>query len=373
MKEEGQTKPLVLYVDDIQANLMLFDASFNQTFDVLLAPSGQEALEVLEDNDIEVLVTDQNMPGMTGNELLEIVTKKYPDIMRFMITAYTDYETVVEAINRGNLYGFFNKPYNIDDVKQSIFKSLEVRNLRIKNREMFQKLEYANESMRAIERSKTRFLSSITDEIRNPISKIMTAVHMIKDKIDSNELTDLLALLDVSVNRLESFSEATNHLIRLTDIDFELKQEKVSLKELVEVSVIDHNNQIVNKNIQANLDNLLSERDITGEFDMLQSCFSFILSFVIEHTADGGEIDFSLVDNEDVIVLKLESVRIDLAENEKKDLQFLSGQNELDTDRDVRLELMLSNQILSAHKGSFLFENDTEKGAISMIFPIEDN
>jgi DNA-binding NtrC family response regulator len=72
MEKEPVKKSVVLYVDDIKANLMLFEASFDE---------------------IHVLVSEQNMPGMTGNELLEIVTLEYPDIMRFMITAYTDYDT----------------------------------------------------------------------------------------------------------------------------------------------------------------------------------------------------------------------------------------------------------------------------------------
>lgn len=370
MKDEGQQKPVVLYVDDIQANLMLFEASFDQTFNVLLAPSGMEALEVLEENEVEVLVTDQNMPGMTGNELLEIVTDKYPDIMRFMITAYTDYETVVEAINRGNLYGFFNKPYNIEDVKHSIFKSLEVRNLRIKNKEMLEKLETANDAMRKIEHSKTRFLSSITDEIRTPINKIMTAVHMIKDKIDSKELTELLTLLDVSVKRLENFSDATRHLIRLTDIDFQLEKEPVSLNELVEVSVIDKNNQIVNKNINTRLDQLEENLQIEGEFDMLQSCFSFMLEFFIDHMQEQGELFFSLKTSEGKIKLQLESAQVEFSEAELQDMKVLAATSTSSAgEKEARLELMLANQIMVAHRGNIQFSQEGGTSVISMIFP----
>jgi len=371
MEVETELRARVLYVDDIQANLMLFEASFNEKYEVLLAESGKKALEILNENDVHVIVSDQNMPGMTGNELLEVVTKDHPDVMRFMITAYTDYETVVEAINKGHLFGFFNKPYNIDDVKHSIDNSLEVRNLRIKNREMIKKLEKANELMHELDRTKTRFLTSITDEIRTPINKIMTAVHMIKDKIDSKELTELLNLLDVSVKRLEGFSDAAKHLVRLNEQNFKPDVSEISLTEIIEIGVIERGNILNTGKIELQIENSSANSIVRGEYDMVQASFSAMLGFIIDHTSENSKITLGSNQANGNVSLRILSNGIDYSEKEKTDLRSLSAHEGTPADIDFRIELVLSREIMKAHQGKLVFIEEDDYKGFAMIFPSE--
>ena len=63
-----------------------------------------KVLEILEEKEVEVLVSDQRMPGMMGTELLEIVAEKFPDTRRYLLTAFTDAETVIEAVNVGHVH-----------------------------------------------------------------------------------------------------------------------------------------------------------------------------------------------------------------------------------------------------------------------------
>ncbi len=368
MGKEIDNRATVLYVDDVQANLMLFEASFGEFYEVVLADSGKSALEVLNNREIHVLVSDQNMPGMTGNELLEIVTKEYPDVMRFMITAYTDYDVVVDAINKGDPYGFFNKPYNRDDVRKAIDRSLEVRNLRIRNHEMLEKLERANEMMRGLDRSKTNFLLSVTEEIRMPINKIMTAVHMIKDKIDSSDLADLLSLLDASVRKLEGFSDATRHLVRLYDPAFRLNEGLVSLKEIIDVGIIEKGNIITSKDIRIELDASSVDCSISGEYDLLQSTFISLLGFVIDHTAEGSKISVGVNETPHDAVLNIQGNGCTFSEKERDELQSLSSNSESFADQDLRMELLLAAEMMHVHNGGLSFSGNGEESEISLIF-----
>ncbi len=81
---------------------------------ILQAQSGQEALELLDRNDVDILLSDNQMPGMTGLELLETVKTLYPKIICLMMTGYADLQTAVEAINRGHVYKFIVKPWDND-------------------------------------------------------------------------------------------------------------------------------------------------------------------------------------------------------------------------------------------------------------------
>lgn len=370
MDSKSNHKAIVLYVDDVQANLMLFQASFGSFYEVLLADSGKSALEMLEEKEVHVLVSDQNMPGMTGNELLSIVANEYPDIMRFMITAYTDYDVVVDAINKGDPYGFFNKPYNRDDVRNAIDRSLEVRGLRIKNREMIKKLEKANEIMVGADRSKTNFLASVTDEIRTPINKIMTVVHMIKDKTNSSELAELLNLLDGSVRKLEKFSESTKYLERLYDPELKLDKQAISLNEIVEVGIIENGNHLSSENIDIKLEEGTEDAEIEGEYDLVQSAFYTLLGFIIEYTASGSEIILGIQKSPDHVALSIQSDNSTYTERQKKEFGSLSDDNVSLTEKDFSLELFLASEIMKVHDGRLTFNDQGTTSQFIFEFPV---
>ena len=121
MAESFEIKPNVLYIDDLQTNLVLFRATFEKDYNVIITDSGTKAFKILKNQDIQVLVTDQRMPEVTGTELLEIVAREYPDIRSFLLTAYTDFETVVEAINKGHIQGYILGIYITDLAYTALF------------------------------------------------------------------------------------------------------------------------------------------------------------------------------------------------------------------------------------------------------------
>src|SRR4051812_16247614 len=96
--------PRILFVDDEENTLFSFRASFRRSLEIFTANSGAEAKKILEAHEIHILIVDQRMPGMPGVELLEDSFKKYPDQVRILLTAYSDFETLKEAVNKGFIY-----------------------------------------------------------------------------------------------------------------------------------------------------------------------------------------------------------------------------------------------------------------------------
>src|SRR5439155_3914750 len=94
----------ILVVDDEQDNLDAFRFNFRKTFDILTATSGPDALAILAEKDVAVVVTDQRMPKMTGVELLREVRAKTPETVGIILTAFTDVDVLIEAINLGQVY-----------------------------------------------------------------------------------------------------------------------------------------------------------------------------------------------------------------------------------------------------------------------------
>ena len=91
-----QDKISVLYVDDESHNLNSFKASFRREFTVYIAQSAAEATQILkQDNDIQIIISDQRMPGITGVEFLESTIEAYPDAIRILLTGYADINAVI--------------------------------------------------------------------------------------------------------------------------------------------------------------------------------------------------------------------------------------------------------------------------------------
>lgn len=115
----------LLIVDDEMANLRLLERLFSPAFHCLTASSGIEAIRLLEQHDIAILITDQRMPQMTGLELLKRTAAVRPHMVRILLTGYTDVEALVEAINSGLVYMYITKPWNNEDLKLRVNRASE--------------------------------------------------------------------------------------------------------------------------------------------------------------------------------------------------------------------------------------------------------
>jgi Nif-specific regulatory protein len=126
----------VLVVDDEQDNLDAFRFNFRKTFDLLTATSGPEALALLAEHDVGVIVTDQRMPKMTGLELLREARAVRPDAVGMILTAFTDVDVLIEAINVGEIYRYVTKPWDAKEMRGVLQQALERFHLQRENRRL---------------------------------------------------------------------------------------------------------------------------------------------------------------------------------------------------------------------------------------------
>ena len=126
----------ILVVDDEQDNLDAFRFNFRKTFDILTASGGAEALEILEGKEVAVVVTDQRMPKMTGVELLREVRNRQPDAVGIILTAFTDVDVLVEAINLGQVYRYITKPWDAKEVRGVLQYAIERFHLQRENKRL---------------------------------------------------------------------------------------------------------------------------------------------------------------------------------------------------------------------------------------------
>lgn len=123
-------KSSVLYVDDEPQNLLTFRYALEDRFSVLTARSGEQALEVLAAQDVGVLVCDQRMPEMTGVEVCARARELRPDVVRIIMTAYSDVQAAMDAINRGHVFRYLTKPWRAEELSAVLDQALDLVRMR---------------------------------------------------------------------------------------------------------------------------------------------------------------------------------------------------------------------------------------------------
>lgn len=176
----------ILYVDDDTDNLVVFEALCAGRFEALTAETGEEALQILAREEIGVLLADQRMPGMTGVELAERSEKDYFDVVRILITAYTDLDEAVDAINRGKIRGYLRKPWDQNELLATLKESLSTYAIRKRVRDL-------ELHMLATERVYTLGVvtAGIAHELKSPLLALADGCKVVNERMHS--LRDLIA------------------------------------------------------------------------------------------------------------------------------------------------------------------------------------
>lgn len=144
----------ILYVDDEENNLVSFKANFRIKYNVFIAISGDEAMKIINSKHIDIIITDQRMPNMTGVEFLEKVLETHPDPMRILLTGYADMNAVVDAVNKGKIFHYLSKPWNEEELDMTIARAYDVYLERIRIKEMNDKLVVSNDQFEFLLRQK---------------------------------------------------------------------------------------------------------------------------------------------------------------------------------------------------------------------------
>ena len=138
----------VLVVDDEERSLHTFQRLMKKEFDVHTATSAQEAKSILDSGKtIHVIVSDQRMPEMTGIAFLQSILAIHKDPIRILLTGYTDIDAVIDAINKGEVYRYVNKPFTKDDMVHLIENAYEVYYLRKKTEKLTRDLAITNKQL----------------------------------------------------------------------------------------------------------------------------------------------------------------------------------------------------------------------------------
>ena len=143
----------ILVVDDHKIiRDMLENSLSRESYTVHSADSAKEALKILSQEPIDVVISDEVMPAMTGTEFLAIVRKDYPDTIRIILTGHASLESAMHAINEGEIYRFLTKPCNLIDLSVTIRQALQQKHLKNENKRLAEIVKLQSFSLGEIEK-----------------------------------------------------------------------------------------------------------------------------------------------------------------------------------------------------------------------------
>jgi signal transduction histidine kinase len=233
----------LLIVDDEPENVAIIQALLEGPYDVHAAFSGKDALALIDSGtEVDLVISDQRMPGMTGVELLSRMAESTPDVIRILLTAYTDIEPMLDAVNRGSVFAFIAKPFEPEELRATVAEALHMKHRALLLRRLVEaytarrsslsatlkRLQVVQEHVLRAERMTTlgRAASGIVHNLRNLTGIMCVLVDEIRQKTCSRQLLEsaqasldsLLALVRL-LECVQQFARAGDSAVSLVPTD----------------------------------------------------------------------------------------------------------------------------------------------------------
>ena len=221
-------KHIILCVDDEIDNVDALERLFRKKYTVLKATSGDQALQLLDQypGQVALIITDQRMPEMTGVEFLQKTLEHFPDTVRILLTGYTDLESVIAAVNEGQIYRYITKPWDPMDLANTVEHAIDRFTIGRELKKKHADLEVALKELQNLDRAKSNFMILINHELKTPLTSLISFLSLLLEtKMDEDQqlYTDRI---QQSTDRLKTLVDDVLLLVRaeLNQLSFERRE-----------------------------------------------------------------------------------------------------------------------------------------------------
>jgi signal transduction histidine kinase len=274
------------------------------SFETIEGATGEEAIEILEKEPVDIVMLDNKLPGIYGIEVLEHIRQQQYDVEVMMITSYASLDLAVKATNNG-AYNFVPKPFTPQELKiamESITKHLFLRR-------MTQKLAVQGKQVRF------QFLSVLSHELKSPINAVEGYLRIMQEKQAGNNIDDYRVIIERSLERIKGMRGLIMDLLDLTRIESGKKARTIGRMDLAE---------IVRKSIQT-MEPLAIQKSVRIHFSAddfsyinadpseLEIICNNLLSNAIKYNKEEGEVFMKIHDTHTEVILEVEDTGIGMS------------------------------------------------------------
>lgn len=351
----------ILIVDDEKDNLQALTRLLRGQYDVVTTTSPFDALKLVQKEIFSVIISDQRMPEMKGVELLEKIKNISPHTTRILLTGYTEIESIIDAINRGHVYRYVAKPWDPDDLKQTVRQAEEASRLRREVEDKNVALQTALVEIKRLDQAKHRFLSLVSHELNTPLTVITSFLTLLGEK--QSQLGDdgrkAFGAIAKATQRLSDIIGEVLTYIRM-DVDGELSLKEGDLRALVTSALRETDSERDKKSVKLNVVLPASPVMLRLDASKLALAFSRLFQETLRHAPNGSSMKVSLKELPDAVELEVWRTGgvLDLQAFEPLEL---SG-SIMNHQQNMGLGLALGKMIIEAHGGNLRLDSDPAKG-----------
>lgn len=295
-------KHSLLIVDDEVDVLESLHHLFHRAYRVLTAGSGDEAVEILNKEDVHLILSDQRMPGMTGDQFLGHARRTRPDAIRMLFTGYADIQAVINAVNEGHIFRYILKPWDAGDLETTLRQATEQYELLAERKRLIAELQAtnarltaANEELDRAGKLKSAFIEVASHEFNTPITLVLglsELLRLLNPERDAQERA-IVERISTGARQLAKLVAGTLTLMRADDFRRTLQRGPVDLTVLLR-----HVAEKIQPFVSArNLQLKLNVAGDLGTFDLdadkIDGCVVNLLTNAIKFTPDGKAIELS--------------------------------------------------------------------------------
>jgi signal transduction histidine kinase len=382
-----------LVVDDEPDILDAIQRLFRKEYRVLTARSAAEALEIVEKESIQVVMSDQRMPSMSGIELLATLHQTRPEIVRVLFTGYSNIDHVIDAINEGHVYRYISKPWKPAELRLFVSQAFDyyvsrqeraalIKQLRSANERMekqLNQLSAANAELKTLDRVKNVFMEVVSHELNTPIAIILGYVFLLRKELDGKfgDLSDkALGGIDSSAMRLKNISNRIFKMLADEGPTSTLNLEWITVSEFIG-EVRKQVDPFLRKRGQALVVSLPPEAiDIRADREKLSDIFLNLIMNAIKFSRDGQTIYLTIAaapDDSDAFTFCVEDQGIGISEEDVAQIfdaffstfeskHHSSGSFEFGK-RGIGLGLSVARRFAEMHGGSIAVESAEGQGS----------
>jgi two-component system, sensor histidine kinase and response regulator len=277
-------------------------------FTIEEAGSGEDAIKIIDNNPIDIVLLDNKLPGMDGIEVLEYINKKQIDCSVMMITSYASLDLAIKATNNG-AYNFVPKPFTPQELKTSIEGI--TKNLYL--RRMTKQLNTVGKQIRF------QFLSVLSHELKSPINAIEGYLHIMEERQVGNNLDDYEMMIQRSLERIRGMRSLIMDMLDLTRLESGKKArdvKKLDLVELMRISKDTMSPMAIQKNIKILINATPLEINFVGDQQEMEIIFNNLVSNAVKYNKENGEVICTLEEEDSSIKISVSDTGIGMSEED---------------------------------------------------------
>lgn len=287
-------KHSILCVDDELDNVEALERIFRRKYRVLKAISGAEGMEILsQEPSVSLIISDQRMPRMTGVEFLKKSLKTHPHAIRMLLTGYTDIESVVDAINSGEVYRYLTKPWDPVDLANTVDKAIEKFELRAELAEKNQALETALTELKSLDQAKTQFMVLINHELKTPLTVLLSFLELLGESGLSHEQQKYYLRIQQSSQRLQTIINEVLELVSAETGQIKVHSTKVDLNTLLAKIQSQWQNRCEERQLEWSLQ--IEETKVKADKTILENILSRLVDNATKFAHSDSKIEISAV------------------------------------------------------------------------------